>query len=172
MSQRSGWWCPGLSGGFALSRHVSKDYGRCTAVMWVCAALLVQWFAFSLETHISLSFDLAKDGIADILHSRKHHKVQTASYSPKGSQWGGGLERQTLVTILKLRLVTFYHSWSGPMALWCSWVVTVNCGSCWNRIGAFPSLSPWFPGPPSTRIKANLRNGFGPLVRERRGKKE
>uniref|UniRef100_A0ABI7XS75 Multifunctional fusion protein n=1 Tax=Felis catus TaxID=9685 RepID=A0ABI7XS75_FELCA len=29
----NGWWCPGLSEGFALSQHVSKDYGRCTAVM-------------------------------------------------------------------------------------------------------------------------------------------
>ncbi|KAF0884955.1 SNP25 protein, partial [Crocuta crocuta] len=29
----NGWWRPGLSEGFALSQHVSKDYDRCTAVM-------------------------------------------------------------------------------------------------------------------------------------------
>lgn len=143
MSQRSGWWCPGLSGGFALSRHVSKDYGRCTAVMWVCAALWVQWFAFSLETHISLSFDFAKDGIPDILHSRKHHKVQTASYNQKEREWGGGVERPTLLT-MKICVLALYHSWSGPMP--CD---AVSCDSkLWELlkfIGAFPSLSPWFP---------------------------
>lgn len=86
---------------------------------------------------------------------------QTASWNQKEREWGGGMKRQTLnYENLFDDLVL-----NGPMALWYSklWLLKgliVNCGSCWNSIGAFPSLSPWFLGPQTARIKASLRDGF------------
>lgn len=133
----------------------------------MCAALWVQWFAFSLETHISLSFDFAKDGIPDILHSRKHHKVQTASYTQKEREWGGGVKKQTLLTI-KIWFLALYYSWSGPMpcgAVSCDSKLWELLKSHWF-ISQFVTMVPWSQ---STKIKASLRDGFGPLVRERSG---
>lgn len=76
----------------------------------------MQWFAFSLETHISLSFDFAKDGMPDILHSRKHHKVQTASCNQKEREWGGGIERQTLNYEKIIDDFVLFNEWAhGPL---------------------------------------------------------
>lgn len=94
----------------------------------------------------------------------KSKQLLTAKKRENG-RWGGDTNSLSYENLL----VTLYHSWSEPMPL--------GAVGCESQLGellkshwCISHLSPRFPGPQSARIKASLRDGFIPPVREKRGK--